>query len=89
MRILIGILLLCFSGVVSAQTVEEQIEAKVAEIAVLCDLASPGVNCYILTQAAVCPDPLLDTRAQLQAASTNLTAAAQAVDAVLLDNPVP
>ena len=90
MRILLAVILLCISGTISAQTIEEQIELKAQEIATLCAQANPGiVKCYILTKqvAAVCPDPLLDTRAQLTEASTNLVKAAQAVDQVLLDNP--
>ena len=97
MRIVLAIFCLCLAIGASAQTIEEQIEAKATEIAALCAQANPGIiKCYVLTQPGQCPDPLVGTRLQLQQASTNLqaavttvTAAQQTVDQVLVDNPVP
>ncbi len=80
MRIL---LLMLFSLPVFAQTVEEQIEQKAQEIAILCAQANPNVvGCYVVTQPVVCPDPLAGTRVQLQEAS-------QTINQVLTANPAP
>ncbi len=84
---IIAIVLSLFATSVFAQTIEEQIKPHAEAINAICETAGPP--CYVIVKVvpAVCPDPLVGTRAQLTEASTNLTKAAQAVDQVLLDNP--
>ena len=80
MRLLLAVILM-WAGIVIAQTPEEQIAVKVAEIQAICEAAALP-SCFIITTSSQCPDSLATTRA-------GLTAARNTIDQVLTENPVP
>ena len=80
MRILLAVMLM-WAGVAMAQTPEEQIAVKVAEIQAICESAALP-NCIIVATTSQCPDPIAGTRASLIDAQT-------VIGQVLTDNPAP